>query len=572
MSSPPDKELKDTVKTVNTKIKRIHDALIVYYNINSTLTPPFPKPASLTATGGTGYLTSLTACSGLATNGCVSNGNIWVGGVPTRTLNLPDDYAFDEWGNRLTYAVDTAGGTGITLNYTSGTAVPVTDITGAVAPSGQVSAVIISHGKDGAGSYSKAGAQNAKTCSSVSTFPEYQNCNFGAGTTFYSDNRQVDGSGIITYDDFTNYVALTNPGIYVVSRYSTTNVAQKFTTSGSFITSFGKNYGPNGEFASNGTSNAMGIAIDSSGNRWIVDYTNTSTLSGVVKYDSAGKFLLHSQAGIFGSLPGTIAISASGSIAVPDPGGCGGWNCIRFLDNNGNYLYNIGETHYFNSGAALFGITFDPSGNHLWLSSLTYPQYFPYNGDYFGEFSIPAPNTDTTNLYSSTEWQGSPIHYNYLTGLALNSSGNSLWMTDYLNNRLMNCNASGSCTQIVPPSGTAAGATTTTFNGPIDVVLDNASPNQNIWVSDTFNNRVQKFDFNGNWLLTIGGGGVCISGSCTLNPYPTKCTSSSPSSANLTIGCYSDHPCDPPPGSTSGSLGPGASYYFNQPYGIAYGK
>jgi prepilin-type N-terminal cleavage/methylation domain-containing protein len=40
--------------------------------------------------------------------GIIQNGNVWIGAVPVRTLGLPDNYAGDAWGNKLTYAVSDA--------------------------------------------------------------------------------------------------------------------------------------------------------------------------------------------------------------------------------------------------------------------------------------------------------------------------------------------------------------------------------------------------------------------------------------------------------------------------------
>lgn len=225
LSSSPTADLKTTVRTQNVKIKKIHDALIVYYNANTAL----PKPASLKATSGSAYLTQATgncdattlAYSGAggissSTYGCMIVGtSVMIGAVPTRTLNLPDDYAFDEWGNRFTYAVDTTtgGGIGITLNnLTNGGTVPITDIAGNAGTNNKVSAVIVSHGKDGAGAYTKDGVANAagapgtSTCAKASanaTLSENENCNGDA--TFVMDNF---GTGTSYYDDFVSYVAI----------------------------------------------------------------------------------------------------------------------------------------------------------------------------------------------------------------------------------------------------------------------------------------------------------------------------------------------------------------------------
>lgn len=45
-----------------------------------------------------------TACVAIAT-GVITTSGIWYGAVPVRTLGLPDNYAGDAWGGKLTYAV-----------------------------------------------------------------------------------------------------------------------------------------------------------------------------------------------------------------------------------------------------------------------------------------------------------------------------------------------------------------------------------------------------------------------------------------------------------------------------------
>ena len=51
--------------------------------------------------------------------------------------------------------------------------------------------------------------------------------------------------------------------------------------------------------------------------------------------------------------------------------------------------------------------------------------------------------------------------------------------------------------------GTAPG----TFHGPRGIAQDNAG---NIWVADNYNNRVEKFDSIGKFLLTFGTRGMAL--------------------------------------------------------------
>lgn len=46
-----------------------------------------------------------TTCVAIGGSGVVSSAGVWIGAVPVRTLGLPDNYAGDAWGGKLTYAV-----------------------------------------------------------------------------------------------------------------------------------------------------------------------------------------------------------------------------------------------------------------------------------------------------------------------------------------------------------------------------------------------------------------------------------------------------------------------------------
>lgn len=51
------------------------------------------------------YVNPGTSCTAVGLGGLVLSGTAAIGGVPVRTLGLPDSYAGDAWGNKLTYAV-----------------------------------------------------------------------------------------------------------------------------------------------------------------------------------------------------------------------------------------------------------------------------------------------------------------------------------------------------------------------------------------------------------------------------------------------------------------------------------
>jgi prepilin-type N-terminal cleavage/methylation domain-containing protein len=112
------------------------------------------------------------------------DGSNTVGGiVPVRTLGLPDDYAFDPWGGRLSYFVDkrlTAASAFTTYKATNtsigsitvydGSAYPAT---GGNARTTTAIAVVMSHGGDGHGAFQLSGVRKSSGATNVD---ELQNC------------------------------------------------------------------------------------------------------------------------------------------------------------------------------------------------------------------------------------------------------------------------------------------------------------------------------------------------------------------------------------------------------------
>ncbi len=85
-------------------------------------------------------------------------GAVRIGALPTRTLNLPDEYAIDGWGKRFTYAVTEDQATNL-LYQADGGVISVVDRSGnsLVTPVNTAHFVIVSHGTTGMGGYTLGG-------------------------------------------------------------------------------------------------------------------------------------------------------------------------------------------------------------------------------------------------------------------------------------------------------------------------------------------------------------------------------------------------------------------------------
>ncbi|MDX2074563.1 MAG: type II secretion system protein [Alphaproteobacteria bacterium] len=178
------------------KLDAIGAALYNYRLVNNKL--PCPGNASLAKTSANFGLQAdgaAEACASGATissNINLSDGGVSVvgGSVPVRTLGLPDDMAFDPWGNLFTYYLDkeannTANFTGEygTAGFTDTNLLNVQDESGATL-SESVLAVVLSHGPNGHGAFNVAGN---RVNASSSNAAEQENCMCDSSAVAASD-------------------------------------------------------------------------------------------------------------------------------------------------------------------------------------------------------------------------------------------------------------------------------------------------------------------------------------------------------------------------------------------------
>ncbi len=91
------------LNTTRERMAEIEKQIQTYLNYQGHL--PCPAELGQIAIDNPNYGTETDCQAAALANRTFGNANVRIGMVPTRTLNLPDDFGYDAWGNRLVYAV-----------------------------------------------------------------------------------------------------------------------------------------------------------------------------------------------------------------------------------------------------------------------------------------------------------------------------------------------------------------------------------------------------------------------------------------------------------------------------------
>ncbi|MBI4370563.1 MAG: hypothetical protein HY547_10090, partial [Elusimicrobia bacterium] len=278
-------------------------------------------------------------------------------------------------------------------------------------------------------------------------------------------------------------MAVDSQGYVYVADYGNHRI-QKFLPNGGFAMSWGSAGTTAGKF-----DNPWGVAVDTtSGYVYVADTDNHR----IQKFTSSGTFLLTwgsngSSNGTF-SYPFSIAVDGLGLIYVADRNN----HRIQKFTEYGVLVSSWGS--YGTSGASKFnypyGIAVDRNLNVYVADRNNHRiQKFDANGSYLTEWGSNGTGQE---------------HFDYPTAIAIDASGN-IYVTDEGNDRVKRYGASAPANSS-GGSGTTApslnllfgigGTSTGTFQGPKSVAVDSSG---NIYVADTTNNRIQKFDATGGF-------------------------------------------------------------------------
>lgn len=201
---------KSQLNRTEFRIEKIEQALADYLSINGR----YPCPASRfqgPEDGGYAQEVTTTSCNAGAFNGTTLASGVRIGAVPTRALNMPDEFISDAWQQKFTYAV--TGNLATPNQYSpDGGLIRLEDGTGnsLVTPAGRAHYVLLSHGETGDGSFPESAATVPSVpCSGVATVLDRNNCNntnLFINTLVSSDNTAGE-----FFDDFVVFKGQTVP-------------------------------------------------------------------------------------------------------------------------------------------------------------------------------------------------------------------------------------------------------------------------------------------------------------------------------------------------------------------------
>lgn len=261
------------------------------------------------------------------------------------------------------------------------------------------------------------------------------------------------GSGPLEFNEPRALAVDAGGNLYVCD--SKNNRIQKIGPDGKLVTSWGGEGSDPGQF-----KDPYGISLGSDGFVYVADTWNHR----VQKFDLNGKFVKQWQGGFWG--PRGIAVSPDGKhVYVTDTGN----KRVVHFDNEGNQIGAWGSDGS-KQGQLIepVGIVVNPEGKVIVADTGNRRvQVFGVNGEFLEEHPV-------------SGWE------EFYTEPYLAMRGNDLLVTDSYNHRC----ALYQNWQLKYSWG-RSGGTPGSFNRPIGIAVD---PNGPVYVSDTMNNRIQKFN------------------------------------------------------------------------------
>jgi len=204
---------KSYITKTHFRIEKIQEALAQYLSVNGRY--PCAAARTLGPEDANFGREVTTTCNAGTIAGTARNGGVRIGAVPTRSLNLPDDFIADAWGHKFTYAVTETLATPA-LYSPDGGRITIRDGAGLslVTPPDTAHYVVVSHGATGDGSFPVGNsAVPSVACPAVGQTLDRENCN--DDDTFIATLVNSDAAAANFFDDYAAFKGQTAP-VFVI--------------------------------------------------------------------------------------------------------------------------------------------------------------------------------------------------------------------------------------------------------------------------------------------------------------------------------------------------------------------
>ena len=255
----------------------------------------------------------------------------------------------------------------------------------------------------------------------------------------------------------------------------------------------GENASPTNGTEDGAFNSPYGLIMDGSSNIYVTDTNNKR----IEKFSFASSPPTHEKT--LYNTPHGIVRGSGNNLYVTDIG----LNCVEKFDSDGNFIQSFGK---YGTGDGQFnqpqGIDVDSGGNiyvadtsnhriQKWTSTLTFEGWLG-KGSTSGWHIYPSGQNSVAGAGNS--------EFNSPKGVALDSGGN-VYVTDSMNNRIQKFNSS----MIYQTQWGVAGTGDGEFSLPEGIKIDSSG---NVYVSDSNNHRIQKFNSSGTFITKWGTSGT----------------------------------------------------------------
>lgn len=191
--------LKNTkLSTTRERLAEVEKQIQIFLNNQGHL--PCPAPLGGVAVDALAYGIE-TDCGAAAVAGqTFGTGTVRIGMIPTRTLNLPDEFGYDAWGSRMVYGVTTNLAINEDIYDPDNGAISIIDSNdnSVIGDAGTGHFVILSHGVNQMGAYNTNGVR-VMDCTTGGLSDDEENCN--NDDIFRNTVLTADAGGAADFDD-----------------------------------------------------------------------------------------------------------------------------------------------------------------------------------------------------------------------------------------------------------------------------------------------------------------------------------------------------------------------------------